>query len=356
MYHRKFSFGAIALSVASFVSSHGEEFLPVSQWPLPAPGAFGVVGTNLDDGRLVLWNGGSVYFQDAPGGGRFNAVATGYAGDPGFIALSPDGDTLLLGAGFSPRMYLVDVNAPEDYTLSSEIAAPAQYSGVYLNDSLIAIDRSTDDFSSTEIIVLDISGSKNSPPRGVVLRTPPGTAAKATVLEKPEFSFSSNVAVNDDRTDLYVMDANARELRRFNVAGVIAAFEGATELDWIADGALIGSVGDYFTGGVSGITPEGYLVIGGSAGFALPGGIQIVDPVTGDILEVLDPAGTQPFYSVIYNSALDQIIATSNNFIDPTETFAPEGAIAPLPAMGAIGLIVLAAIIAVMARRRFARV
>ncbi len=355
MYRRIISLGVIALSTLSLVPARGDEFLPVSQWPSPAPGAFGVVGTNLDDGRLVLWNGGSVYFQDAPGGGRFNVVATGYAGDPGFIALSPDGDTLLLGAGFTPRMYLVDVNAPDDYAPSSEIAAPTQYSGVYLSDSLVAIDRSTDDFSRTEIIVLDVSGSKNGPQRGIVLRTPPGTGAKATILEKPEFSFSSNVAVNDDRTDLYVMDANARELRRFSVAAVVAAFEGATQLDWTTDGVLIGSAGDYFTGGVSGITPEGHLVIGGSEGFGMPGGIQIVDPITGDVLELLDPAGTQPFYSVIYNSVLDQIIATSNNFVDPTETFATEDAIATLPALGALGLGALVILVALAARRQLVR-
>jgi hypothetical protein len=257
--------------------------------------------------------------------------------------MAPDGYTALLGAGFSPKVYLLDTRAPVDYVSDSEIVTPNHFSGAFLNQDLVVLDRGLDDFSASELVVVDLSARKSAGAWKSVLTFSAPLPEKSTVLEKPAWSFSSRVHVDAATSILYVMDANARELRAFDVADVIVAFNNATLLDWATDGTLIGTIGSYFSGGVGGVTPEGNLVIGGSEGFLQPGGIQIVDPSDGSIVEVLDPAGTQGFYSVIYNSVLNEIVAVAEG-----ETFATEEAIGKLPVgsvatwLGAAAVLLLA--------------
>ncbi len=313
-------------SIFSFVMAgpgFAQDLRLVSQWPDIAPGSFGVTGSSLPDGRLILWNGSDVFIQNAPGGATLEIVATGYQGDPSFVAIAPDGYTALLGPGFSPMVYLFDTRTPTDFVAGSEIAAPNHFSGAFLNQDLVVMDRGLDDFSASELVVLDLSGTKGDSAWRSVLTFSPPPLEKMTVLDKPQGSFSSGVFVDAATSTLYVMDAGARELRAFDVADVIAAFDGASLLDWATDGILIGAVGSYFSGGVSGVTSEGYLVIGGSEGFLAPGGVQIVDPSDGMVLETLDPAGTQGFYSAIYISALDEIVAVVDGM-----AYASEAAIA----------------------------
>jgi hypothetical protein len=307
-------------------TSLAQDFRPVSQWPDIAPGSYGISGANLPDGRLIVWNGLDVFIQDEPGGGYLNEVATGYQGDPGFLAIAPDGYTALLGPGYSPKVYLLDTRAPVDFLAGSEIAAPTHFSGAFLNQDLVVFDRGLDDFSASELVVLDLSAKKQSAAPRSVLTFSALPPEKSTVLDKPLNSFSSRVHVDLASSTLYVMDANVRELRSFALADVIAAFNNATVLDWSADGTLIGAAGSHFSGGVAGVTPEGNLIVAGSEGYLQPGGIQIVDPTDGSVLEVLDPAGSQEFYSAIYNSALNEIIA-----VTPDRAFATEDAIASLP-------------------------
>lgn len=339
-----FAFAALAGPVSP------QEFQFVRQWPDPAPGSFGVTGTNLPDGRLILWNGSDVFIQNEPGGGYFWTVASGFLGDPGFIAMAPDGYTALLGAGFSPKVYLLDTRAPGDFLPGSEIPAPNHFSGAFLSQDLVVLDRGLDDFSASELVVLDLSAAKQSVAWRTVLTLSAPPPEKTTVLDKPPGSFSSRVHVDTATSTLYVMDANVRELRSFNVADAIAAFNSATLLDWAVDGTLIGAAGSYFSGGVAGVTPEGYLVIGGSEGFLQPGGIQIVDPSDGSILDTLDPAGTQGFYGVIYNSALDEIVALTGE----GSAFATEEAIASLP-VGRVTTWLSAAVILLLAAHRLRR-
>src|SRR5690606_27151163 len=148
-----------------------------------------------------------------------------------------------------------------------EIAAPTHYSGAFLNNTLVALDRSTDDFTGTEIVVLDVSGAKaGTEPRRVIAGPP---APKDVVIDKPPFSFSSAVAVDDVLETMYVMDGSTRELRAFAVSDVLNAYNTAGTLDWATDGILIGTPNTYFNGGVSGILSDGNLVIGGAEGFLL---------------------------------------------------------------------------------------
>ena len=319
------------------------------QFPQPAPGAFTVVGANLPDGRFIVWNGDSVYIQEGVGGGLFGLVATGYAGDPGFVAIAPDGQTALLGAGFSPRLYLLDTNNPADYINGSEISAPTHFTGTFLTQDLVLLDRSNDAFDGTELVIIDISSSKSAPNARMVMAGPRSNGAKDLVVDKPPFSFSSRVALDPTGTVVYAMDSNTRELRSFLAADLINAFNTMTTLDWTTDGTLIGSAGMYFSGGVSGFRPSGDLVIGGSEGFLQPGGIHFVDPMTGMITATFDPAGTQDFYDVIYNQATHEMIARAGS----GQAFATVDALAAVPAASVLALGALCALIAVASAMRF---
>ncbi len=127
------------------------------------------------------------------------------------------------------------------------------------------------------------------------------------VIDKPPFAYSATLAKDD--TWVYVMDGNSRELRKFSIASLINAYETSATLDWNADGILVGSPGTYFSGGVAGITVDNLLIIAGSEGFMLPGGIQEVNPITGEIVRVWDPASNQGYYSAFYNIYSDTILA-----------------------------------------------
>jgi hypothetical protein len=322
-------------------------FQQYQSFPQPAPGAFGIVGTGLPDGRLLVWNGDEVIVEADAGLEQFDTIASGYTGDPGFVALSPDWQRLVLGAGFSGNLYELDPANPQDFGPGSTVAVQPHFSGDFLNNTLLLLDAGKPDFSGSELVVIDLGGSKrtSSP---VVRKSAKYALAKELAVEKPPFSYSTNVYVDRLNQRAYAMDGNTRELRVFDVAALITAFETQSPLDWETDGTLIGAAGDYFTGGVSGVLPSGELVIGGSEGFGLPGGVQLVDPGTGDIVEIIDPLGNQSFYSVIYN-AFRGIIVVRAEF---GEVFAPEDAFAEMPALGLVGLTALASLLGVLGHKR----
>ena len=326
---RSNSFAAIAASFHLFNSlcaASAVTFSLLGQFPQPAPSSFVVVGSNLPDGRFVLWNGDEVFVQDFANSAALQVVASGYEGDPGFLLVAPDGHTAYLGAGFRTELYTLDLNAPVDFVSGTELTVPEHYAGEFLSPDLLVLDRFKNDFSAAELVVVDVSAKKSAPIVRSVL-TLPGPPTKQQVLEKPAGSFSALLTADPTGTLLYVMDANTRELRTFAIADLINAFNTSTSLDWTADGTAFGAPGDYFSGGVSGFRPNGDLVIGGSEGFAQPGGIQIVDATLETVIETLDPQGDQSFYSVIYNPVTDAIIATTGLSV----TYATEGAFSAVP-------------------------
>lgn len=345
MMNRNYTNLAFCLSAfASLLTASAQTFEPVASFPSPAPGSFTVVGTGLHDGRFVLWNGNQVYVQ-IDEGSVFIPVASGYTGDPAFAALSPDGATLILGGGFTPKFYRLHVDAWQNHAPTTEIDVPTHFSGVFLSDNLVALDCGIGFGEGAEIVVVDISGAKSgAQPRAVLaLPTPKG------IIDKPPFAFSSQIAVDDSFQTFYVMDSNTRELRSFAVADIINAYNTDGTLDWSTDGTLIGAPGTYYNGGPAGINAAGDLVIGGAEGFGMPGGIQIVDPVTGAVEATLDPTGTQQYVSVIFNPATDAMIALDGFAL---QAYATSGSVGSLPASSPAILLVLLATIAFTALRR----
>ncbi|NIA13463.1 MAG: hypothetical protein GWP08_05235 [Nitrospiraceae bacterium] len=338
----------VALSLALCVSAlpafaAGAGFVEFTGFPQTAK--YNVVGAALPDGRLVVWNGADVYAQVLPGADSFAVIASGYDGDPAFIALSPDGHTVLMGAGgfadpYTNQIYLLDTSAPADFAPEAVVLTRAHFSAVYLTENLVLIDAGTPSFAS-ELVIMDLAAK--SAPAPVVVKT--GAYAKAQVVDKP--GYSTLLALDPASGRVYAMDGASRELRYFSRSALVNAFNAASTLDWAADGALVGAAGDYFGGGVSGVTPEGNLVIGGSEGWGLPGGVQIVDPDTGSVVESLDPDGAQGYTSVIYNPVADTIVAVVGT------TAYTDAAPANTPVAGMAALVVLGgALMATALKRR----
>jgi len=326
---------ALAFFSSSFVSALPSEsdFRIATSIPQAAPGASGVVGCSLPDGRYLLWNGDVVYIQRDPGSGVFDPVASGYTGDPGFAVLSFDQDYVLLGAGFgnglTANAYPFDFNAPQNFQSGDEIVLPNHFAAAFLNSTLVALDRG--DFGSpTEIIVIDISTARSVTVPVTVLRRPE-SPARDTIITKPTGSFSASVAVHAGT--LYVADSGNGQYKSFSVASIVNAYNTSGTVAWSA-GTDIGTPFAYPLGGVSGVTAAGNLVM---AGF---GSIVEVNPGTGNVVTTFDPAGSGPFYGMIYNDATEDFIAVEfpPSFGDPLIFHATQAGVAALPAAGTLAL------------------
>jgi len=314
-----------------------EQFRMLPFFPEPAANATGVVGTSLPDGRFILWNGLDVFFQRGIGEGVFDVVATGYTGDPGFITLSPDGSSVLMGAGFgdgtNANLYRLDPSNPTDFSPGDEIVVPSHFSGAFLNSDLIAIDRG--DFGSpAEIVVLDVSTTTRGQTTPFTVIERPAPQSRDTVITKPSGSFSASVAT--DNGLLYVADSGNGQYKTFNVADVIDAFNTSTTIPW-ASGIDIGAPFQFPASGVHGFLASGNLVLSGF------GSIVEVDPNTETIVKSIDPAGTGPFYGVIFNDVTKDLIAVEfpATFGDPLTFHATETAVATLPVGGWVSVLLL---------------
>ena len=336
--------------------AQGQTFEEYTQFPEPAGFSYYVLGTGLPDGRLILWNGDTVFVQHGPSIDFFHPVASGYLGDPAFIALSPNGHDVILGQGFGDNLYSFDVDAPADYTSASVITTIPHYGATFLSETLLLIDAGNAGFTGSELVMLDLSATKGVAIHTVVSKDERYEQAqeKGIIVEKPLFGWSAKLAYDEDNGLVYAMDSGQREIRIFNLTDILNAFNTNTPLDWATDGVLMGAAGDYFSGGVAGIRPDGTLIIDGSEGYLQPGGIQLVDPNLANpalavILATLDPAGTQGFHAAIYNEYSDTITAIVDGV-----PFGETGEVAQLPISSPLVCMVLVLMLAYVGYRRTA--
>ena len=335
MFHVPFAAALPLVIVSTFVHALPMEsdFRDVSNNPTLNTAVPGLVGCAVPDGRYLFWNGNTVLLQRSPGSGIFDAVATGYAGDPGFVILSPGGDYVLMGQGFgdgtNANLYQFDFNNPQDFSPGDEIVVPNHFAGAFLSTTLVAFDRG--DFGSpAEIIVLDLSAEldpftrSTGSPRAVTVMQRPQSPARDTIITKPASSFSASISV--DGSTFYVADSGNGQYKSFAVADIVNAFNTSGTVAW-ASGTDIGTPFQYPLGGVSGVTAGGNLVM---AGF---GSIVEVNPGTGAIITTFDPAGTGPFYGMVFNDVTEDFIAIEfpASFGDPLTYHATFAGIASLP-------------------------
>ena len=331
------------------------EFARAYGFPTAAQGSYGINMGGLADGRLLVWDGDTVYLQERPpmflgewvGVESFMAVATGYTGDPAFVAVSPDGHTVVLGAGYSGKLYRFDANDPQDYSPGALITVASHYSGVFLSQNLLLLDGTADDHSTCRLAIVDIAAK---------------TPVAKTVMLKPlqadlapgEFAASAPVAVNAARTTAYAMaviyDASyavvSNQLRSIPVADLIHAFNTGTLLLW-TDATAIGGPSSFNAGGPAGVLPNGDVLIGGF------GGIQRVSPSTAAVVETYTPAGMD-YYGVGFNAVTGMVFPIVADPVDygMEVVYAPVGAFRPLPALGHLGLGALAATLLLVIGRR----
>lgn len=286
-----------------------ETVIPLPNIPQPAPGSYFVTSAPLHDGTFLIWNGNQVYKQTAHKNDTYSLIAEGYQGDPAFVTISPDGKNAILGQGYLGDIYLLDLTNPQNFTPASIITNISHYYGIYLTSDLLLLDITKPDFSGSEIHILPLNTKSANATQFVLSK--PQLSNKDMVIDKPPFAYSATLA--KDSNWVYITDGNTREIRKFPVSSLINAYNMHTTLSWETDGIPIGTPGMYFSGGVSGISVDNLLIIGGSEGFMLPGGIQEVNPVTGEILRTWDPANNQGYYSAFYNSHSDTILAIVYN-------------------------------------------
>ncbi|MBI2425900.1 MAG: hypothetical protein HYV27_23955 [Candidatus Hydrogenedentes bacterium] len=331
-------------------AARAQGFGNYEHFPVPAAGSFGIVGAALEDGRLLLWNGDTVYLQFAPGADSFSPVGSGYVGDPGFLIPFPNGNDFLLGAGFGGNLYRFNPGEPADYSPAALIGSVSHYAAAFLSDELLLLDVGTFDpetfETGSQLVTFDLSGAKAGI-TPVVTKGPEYFSSDAKTVDKPDGAYSSSVFTDTANGIVYAMDGNTTELRRFSVAALVNAHNTAADLDWAADGTLVGDPGDFLSGGVSAIDVSGRLVI---AGF---GGVQFVAPSLGNpanaaVVETLAPAGSFEFYSVIYNPYFDSIITRIFNGDVQTQ----EETLVNVPALGLTGLGILTMLLAGVALKR----
>ncbi len=335
----------IAMTTASLAGAtelDANKYRIIPQYPDPAVGASLVLGSNLSNGQLVLWDGDSVYLQEflSQVGPMLDIIASGLMGDPAFVDVMSNNRTAVLGSGAAGLVYQIDVLDPDNLDTRTQTAVPTHFSGALLNDNLLLLDRVKDDMSGTELVVVDLSARRSADNARVVLSKPLAADAETRVVDLPPGSGTASVHVDRARGSVYAMDSATRELRRFQVSDVVSAFTNGTTLDWQTDGTLIETAGQFLDGGVAGINPEPRLIIGGSMGAAMSKGIQFVDetaPAT--IPPTLDPAftgGDAPPYVVVYNTGLDEVIAIDPTFSPPI-VYATERAIPAIPSESPCG-------------------
>jgi hypothetical protein len=338
------------VAVAGF-SAAGTEFEVLASFPKAASGAYGVKAEGLPDGRFIVWNGDAVFVQTIVGGNAFKQIASGYAGDPGFIAVSLDGHTVLLGAGYSGKLCQLDVRAPVDYSPGSEAATVTHYYGVYLTQDLVLLDRATDDLTMIELAVVDLSSPSPAPVR-VMLKPDPDD------LTGDEYGASACLAINSSRTTVYMMglvyDGStlvSNQLKKIPASVLIDAYQAKTVLDWNADATPIGSPGAFNSGGPAGVSSNEELFIGGF------GGVQRVNPFAATVVDTYDPAGPDEYYGVASNPYRDIVLPIVADQADYSMdvVYAPEGAFAAVPALDGVGLAIVVVMVMLSGAWRLTR-
>lgn len=298
-------------------------FRVVPQYPEPAAGATITLGAcETARGRLVLWDGDTVYFQqlntDSKPGPTLKPSGSGFAGDPSFAGVRSNNSTVILGSGSTGRLYkIVNINVVADFVTGSQIAVPTFETGALMGDRYVLLDRVRDDLSGAEILVVDT---------GV---TP--AVAKA-VLQKPAGSQPAAIGYNPGSRRVYIMNSTTRELRYFSETALTTAFTSSTPIDWITAGTPVGAIGQFLNGGVSGVATDGTLLLGGDENSVGTGGIQWVDPdpTPAVILDTLDPAGTGPAFALIYSRKTDQVLAIDPS-VGPPDAYASTTMIPAIP-------------------------
>ncbi len=339
---RRLYFIACIVSIAAAMPTAIANMLPAtpppgfdafSQFPTSAFG-YGVMLGNLPDGRFVLYDGDQVKVQTGRGEDGWQHIASGYAGDATFCAVSPSGRMALLGGGYNGKIFRLDLIAPQDYSPAADcITGLPNYWAVFLDETRVFVEA-TPVWGSSEIQLADFSS---------------GVPVLRKVLDKPGH-YGAAFALSPRRDLLYATAGDTGEVRIFHVSALLDAFAADVPLTWM-DGAVLGT---YNKGGVSAVSSNGTLIAG-----TWENSVQFIDSTTGEIAGLLDPDPVGynsyvPFYNHVTNTVY--IVSTVWEGFAPTvSAYGSQKEYEPIPAVGALGLLILASGIAGISIRRLRR-
>lgn len=297
--------------------------------PAPAPGSFGVAGAALSDGRLVAMTGSSFFVETAVGSGAFALAATldpavTPGTDPGFLALSPDGTRLALGAGFGRPVVtfdtaLLSATGPSTITTANAgVFAVDHFAGAWMDNSTLALS------GASGVTAIDtLTGSTT-----VLVGNVGGASAGVTI---------------DQNGRLYT--GNGFDLAPGgSVTGEIRAFDPADYTGGPADFETGGTfIAEILSASPLHLDVMGHLVAaGGDFSGGDNGYVGVFNLTTGEIAR-LDPSGTgSAFYSAFVNHATGELVVQNGS-----EWFI----YAPVPAPGAAALGLVAAAFCGRSRR-----
>lgn len=273
--------------------------------PDPEPGSFFTVFDYTHDGRIIAFDGFTVYVQESRQSATLTPIGTlpeQYRGgtDPAFISVSPNGQTILLGAGaggfkfpdpdFNGNIFTMPIEGGE-----AELVGRYMWSiqGVWLdNNTFIFGQGETFGLFTGSVEALNINTGTTTTIIGNIPGDPGGIAF-------------------DNQGNLYVglgsgQDGNRTgEIRRFDKSIVDAALAGQGFVDF-ETGELIAKV---LNAGDLAFSPNGKLFVSG-ANFTTgdAGYIAEVDVDTGQIVRKFDPADGDPndgdfrFYEISFTN------------------------------------------------------
>lgn len=265
------------------------DFTALPGFPGPA-GEYTSVGVDaLESGKLVVYDGSSVYLEDGVEADRYTAFA-GYDGDgaglAGFVAASPDDSTALIGAYGTGDLWLFDADDPA--AAGDPLGAvEGVLFGEYLDDTNVLVSV----YVEEEVSELGIVDTANT------------AALYTAVVDMGETGIPGGIVVAG--AEVYTTNAATGQIRSFAVKELLDP-KVAKPLAW-EDGALIGTFNDF---GPTAVSSQCTLLVSGNDATTGRGAIQFVstDGEFGGDAQMATEADIAAHIAV-YNPKTEKVVA-----------------------------------------------